>query len=66
MQLRAVQQQNKKERERWKDVIDNWRQIEGQDLTKLKNDSVALKRMRKEGWETDPANFPAYEEFPGL
>ncbi|KAE9362368.1 hypothetical protein PF008_g148 [Phytophthora fragariae] len=49
LQLRSVQQRKKLERERWKYVIDNWRSIEGQHLTKLANGSVALKRMRKEG-----------------
>ncbi|POM75113.1 Hypothetical protein PHPALM_7826, partial [Phytophthora palmivora] len=58
--------QKKQEKERWKDVIDNWRAIEGEDLNKLANDSDALKKMRVDGWETDPTKFPVSEEFPGL
>ncbi|KAL3664278.1 hypothetical protein V7S43_010605 [Phytophthora oleae] len=56
----------KQERERWKSVIDNWHVIEGRDLTKLADDSAALKQMRVDGWETDTDKSPTHEEFPGL
>ncbi|KAL3658943.1 hypothetical protein V7S43_016081 [Phytophthora oleae] len=56
----------KDERERWKDVIDSWRKIEGDDLLEHPNDTAALKRMRTEGWEADPSKFSADEDFPGL
>ncbi|GMF41667.1 unnamed protein product [Phytophthora fragariaefolia] len=49
---RAATAQKKQERERWKAVIDNWLELEGQDWTKLANDTKALKKMRKDGWET--------------
>ncbi|KAE8895165.1 hypothetical protein PF003_g20973 [Phytophthora fragariae] len=49
---RAAPAQKKQERERWNHVIDNWLELEGQDLTKLANDTKALKKMRKDGWET--------------
>ncbi|KAI9988832.1 hypothetical protein PInf_022416 [Phytophthora infestans] len=54
------------EQERWRDIIDNWRVIEGKDLSKLAHDADALKRIRTEGWETDPNAFPDTEDFPGL
>ncbi|KAE8897590.1 hypothetical protein PF003_g18293 [Phytophthora fragariae] len=63
---RAAPAQKKQERGRWKYVIDNWLELEGQDLTKLANDTKALMKMRKDGWETDPDHFPVHEEFPGL
>ncbi|KAE8998346.1 hypothetical protein PF011_g15088, partial [Phytophthora fragariae] len=49
---RAAPAQKKQERGRWKYVIDNWLELEGQDLTKLANDTKALMKMRKDGWET--------------
>nr|KAE8936553.1 hypothetical protein PF009_g13528 [Phytophthora fragariae] len=52
---RAAPAQKKQERGRWKYVIDNWLELEGQDLTKLANDTKALMKMRKDGWETGPA-----------
>ncbi|GMF48708.1 unnamed protein product [Phytophthora fragariaefolia] len=47
---RAATAQKKQERERWKAIIDNWLELEGKDLTKLANDTKALKKMRKDGW----------------
>ncbi|KAI9981255.1 hypothetical protein PInf_008905 [Phytophthora infestans] len=43
---------SKEEAERWKDIIDNWRIVEGSDLSNLAHDTEALRKMRKDGWES--------------
>ncbi|GMF40276.1 unnamed protein product [Phytophthora fragariaefolia] len=49
--------EKKREKERWKSVIDNWRTIEGSGLINLANDDKTLKQMRINGWETGLSNY---------